>query len=563
MLNRVFLIIVTVMGIAISCSVIFADIASNAEDTQVSETPLPIYEQILSALRKQTTVTTNPLPGVDPRATIYNAEAIIPPQCYTKTAGEFNPCYVCHQNPIAGRENQMNDGELQLEYSFSDVGMTNHFKNLFEDRSKQVAAISDKEIDEWINQDNYSALAPRLEEAGFKAWRPDLKDLHLGAEAFDEQGFAKDGSHWVAFNYKPFPSTFWPTNGATDDVMIRLSEEFRTDNNGNYNHDIYKANLAILEARVKGFESISSLPVDENRVGKDLNKDKKFTVINNITDVSQYVGAASDRLIDTYVYPDRTEFLHTVRYVGYTGQGEIKESVRMKEVRYMKKWADMHKMVYKRKYDLEDFHKEQGRLPFYPMVGDWGLDNEFAWSIHGFIEGHDGELRELTYEENLFCMGCHSSIGATIDKTFSFPRKVDGAPGWGYIDLKGMPDAPNMGEEEGEIATYLQRVGGGGEFRSNPEMFARWFKEDGSLDLAAVRSAPDVYTLITPSVERARQLNKAYKVIVESQDYIYGRDATVVPPANVYEHIDNDTAPTLDESLFFDWDIRLDWSAKN
>lgn len=563
MLNRVFLIIVTVAGVAISCSVIFADIARNAGDTRVSDKGLPVYEQVLSALRKQTTVTTNPLPGVDPRGTIYNAEAIIPPQCYTKTAGEFNPCYVCHQNPIAGRENQMNDGELQLEYSFSDVGMTNHFKNLFEDRSKQVAAISDKEIDEWINQDNYSALAPRLEKAGFKAWRPDLKDLHLGAEAFDEQGFAKDGSHWVAFNYKPFPSTFWPTNGATDDVMIRLSEEFRTDNNGNYNHDIYKANLAILEATVKGFESISSLPVDENRVGKDLNKDKKLTVINNITDVSQYVGAASDRLIDTYVYPDRTEFLHTVRYVGYTGQGEIKESVRMKEVRYMKKWADMHKMVYERKYDLEAFHKEQGRLPFYPMVGDWGLDNEFAWSIHGFIEGHDGELRELTYEENLFCMGCHSSIGATIDKTFSFPRKVDGAEGWGYIDLKGMPDAPNMGEQEGEIATYLQRVGGGGEFRSNPEMFARWFKEDGSVDLAAVRSAPDVYTLITPSVERARQLNKAYKVIVENQDYIYGRDATVVPPANVYEHIDNETAPTLDESLFFDWDIRLDWSAKN
>ena len=68
------------------------------------------------------------------------------------------------------------------------------------------------------------------------------------------------------------------------------------------------------------------------------------------------------------------------------------------------------------------------------------------------------------------------------------------------------------------------------------------------------------YTLITPSVERARELNKAYKVIVTNQDYIYGRDATVIPPHNVFEHIDNDTAPTLDESLFFDWDIRLDWN---
>ena len=123
-----------------------------------------------------------------------------------------------------------------------------------------------------------------------------------------------------------------------------------------------------------------------------------------------------------------TEFLHTVRYVGHTDEGEIKESVRMKEVRYMKKWADMNKLVYKRKYELEAFHKEEGRLPFYPMADDWGLDNEFAWTIQGFIEGHDGELRELTYEENLFCMGCHSSIGATIDKTFSFSTQSGWRP---------------------------------------------------------------------------------------------------------------------------------------
>ncbi len=83
----------------------------------------------------------------------------------------------------------------------------------------------------------------------------------------------------------------------------------------------------------------------------------------------------------------------------------------------------------------------------------------------------------------MFCMGCHGSIGATIDKTFSFPRKVDGAAGWGYIDLKGMQDAPNMGETKGEIATYFERVGGGGEFRSNQEMWERWFNEDGTVDI--------------------------------------------------------------------------------
>ena len=65
----------------------------------------------------------------------------------------------------------------------------------------------------------------------------------------------------------------------------------------------------------------------------------------------------------------------------------------------------------------------------------------------------------------------HTSVGSTIDKTFGFPCKVDGARGWGCVDLKGMPDVPNRGEQAGEIANYLERVGGGGEFRSNPEMF--------------------------------------------------------------------------------------------
>jgi hypothetical protein len=519
----------------------------------------PMHEQLLDQIREQSDVVTMHFANVHPKHFTFNPEAIIPPQCYTKTAGQFNPCYVCHQAHIPGRENKMEDEALQLEYSFSDVGMTNHWKNLYEDRSAQVAAISDKEIDRWIDQDNYSALAPRLKKANFKGWIPDLKNLHRGADAFDEEGFARDGSLWVAFNYKPLPSTFWPTNGSTDDVMIRLGEIFRTDAKGNYSRDIYKANLAIVEAHVKGFDSITSLPIDEQIIGEDLNEDGKLGVINEITRVDSYVGAAKPYYLDSYLYPSGTEFIHTVRYVGITDSGDIGVSTRMKEVRYMKKWTDITKKLYHREYQLEGFAKEEGRLPDYNLIGDWGLDNGFGWSVQGFIEGHDGELRTLSYEENLFCMGCHTSVGATIDKTFSFPRKVDGAKGWGYINLKGMKDVPNLGESKGEILTYLSRVGGGGEFRSNPEMFKRWFHEDGTLNEKAVSSAQDVYELITPSVERARELNKAYKVIVDNQDFIYGRDATVTPPKNVFEHIDNETAPTLPENLSFKWDIRLDW----
>src|SRR5690606_2189777 len=126
-------------------------------------------------------------------------------------------------------------------------------------------------------------------------------------------------------------------------------------------------------------------------------------------------------------------------------------------------------------------------------------------------------------EENLACMGCHSSLGSTIDNTFSFARKVDGAAGWGYIDLRGMPDAPNRGESRGEIATYLERAGGGSELRNNAEMEERWFTE-GRPDPTKLAAAKDVYDLITPSPRRALELNKAYRVIVEDQDFIYGRD---------------------------------------
>ena len=365
----------------------------------------------------------------------------------------------------------------------------------------------------------------------------------------------------MAFNYKPLPSTFWPTNGSTDDVMIRLGERFRTDASGEYSHEIYKANLALVEVTLKGFERISALPIDEKVVGVDLDGDGKLAVARQVLAREYYVGAAHDMVTSSYLYPQDTEFLHTVRYVGVDDDGQIVVPQRMKEVRYMRKWKAYNKAIYERNYELENFAKEAGRLPSYPLIGDHGLDNGFGWSVQGFIEGHDGALRTLSYEENLFCMGCHSSIGATIDKTFGFPRKVDGAEGWGYINLRGMADAPNMGEQKGEIATYLERVGGGGEFRSNPEMFARWFHADGQLNYQAVAATRDVHELITPSPERARELNKAYRVIVAQQDYLYGRDATVVPPENVFRHIDNETAPTLPIDRFVEWDIRLDWQS--
>lgn len=535
---------------------------TSTTDAPAPERPAkPLSEQLLDLLRTGDAVTPG-LPDVHPVHTVSNREAVVPPQCYTRHQQKFNVCYVCHQDAIPGRENSMNDADLQEAYSFSDVGLTNQWRNLFEDRSERVAGISDEEILTWIGGDNYTELPARLQEAGFTGWIPDLQNLQMGREAFDEHGFAKDGSHWVAFNYKPFPSTFWPTNGSTDDVMIRLSEPFRTDAQGNHCTDVYRANLAIVEANIKGFDTISCLPVDERRIGRDLDGDGSLGTAKRIEDVQTHVGAAEPIKVSVHIYPKGTEFLHTVRYIGLDEHGGTTVSTRMKEVRYMKKWEQYSHPVYGRRYQEEAFEKEAGHLPGYQFLGDHGLDNGTGWSVSGFIEDRTGRLRTLTYEENFSCMGCHNSIGSTIDKTFSFPRKVDGAEGWGYIDLKKMRDIPTYGEDDGEFLTYLRRVGGGSEFRNNDEMSKRWFRGDGTVDEAKVSGVYSLHDLITPSRERALRLNKAYRCIVEDQDYIYGKDATVTPPENVWDRIDNDDSPTLPPDRQFRYNILLDWSGR-
>ncbi len=49
---------------------------------------------------------------------------------------------------------------------------------------------------------------------------------------------------------------------------------------------------------------------------------------------------------------------------------------------------------------------------------------------------------------------------------------------------------------------------------------------------------------------------------LEDQDYIYGKDTVLGPPANVYDRIENGKTPTLPEDKIYKWNILLDWSAK-
>jgi len=512
------------------------------------------------------------LPHVDPALIVIptangslNEEAPIPPQCYTKTEGEHNPCYTCHQTYQLAennndRTNLRNDGANQGIYNFSDEGEINSWKNLFVNRHKWIEQITNEQISEYVDQDNYSQLSKNLQHKGWSGFIPDLKNYHLASEAFKNNGIAKDGSAWVAFNYKPFPGTFWPTNGSTDDVLIRLSAEFR-QLNGEYNESIYLTNLSLVELSIKALSEIDIFPVNEQSINSDLNNDGRLTSkVELLLAREFFVGDAKQMKIPNQQYPVNTEIMHSVRYVGVDKQGRTYTPKRMKELRYMTKTKLLTNGDIDSVYRRERKEKLDEQLPSYIRVTDRGFNNKFGWLIQGYIEDYNGELRPQSYEETLFCMGCHSALGTTIDQTFAFPRKVTGKAGWGYINLKGMKDVPSKGQQEGEILQYLRVNGGGNEFRENREMFNKWYNSDGTVNKERIKDK-DVFQLITPSKQRAYDLNKAYTQIVRTQSYIHGRDANIAPATNVHKVIDESVAPLKVEYRLDAWDIRLDWSS--
>ena len=96
----------------------------------------------------------------------YNKEAVVPPQCYTKHEATYNPCMTCHQTYTFGsRPNSMDDGGLQYEYAFSDLGITNHWLNLFEDRSEAVSSISDQVFCQSSGFSWYHRIVSRMHSA--------------------------------------------------------------------------------------------------------------------------------------------------------------------------------------------------------------------------------------------------------------------------------------------------------------------------------------------------------------------------------------------------------------
>ena len=510
----------------------------------------------------------DPLAAAAAEGLIRNVEAGVPPQCYTRTGARSNPCWTCHTS--RNGLNQTDDWRLQQRYDFSDLGRTNHWTNLFQDRRAAIAGISDAEVLAYVRQDNYSALRPALlAHRDYPGWVPDL-DYRQG---FDAEGFARDGSDWRAFRYKPFPGTFWPTNGSADDVLIRLPPPFRQDAAGHPSRAVYKANLAILEAAMAVPDTVPDArlrraiePVDETVAGLDLDGDGHISgIASQIRGLpAHYAGAAAGEPVRRYDYPQGTEFLHSVRYLDPDAPELM--SARFKELRYAVKRFQLNPETRQWRYDEEARERDLGGLPHYAGTSATGQTNAFGWRLQGYIEDAAGRLRLQTREEQIYCMGCHTGIGVTVDQSFSLPRKVPGAAGWGRQSLTGIQDVPQAGSQEPEILRYLRRVGGGDEFRANGEMLERFFP-GGRLDVARVRRAApggpgDIRDLIVPSRSRALQLDKAYLLIVREQSFIHGRDALLAPAENVHAQLDNtDTALKASDRVYREGRLWLDWDA--
>lgn len=219
------------------------------------------------------------------------ATPYIPAQCYTRTRDDsgavHNPCYTCHQDATA--PNAVSDSDLQIEVSLPAPARENPWTNLFVDRSRAANEPSDAEVLAYARSDDYGIghggdrLKRRLanvppgwdidDDGSWDGYVPDA------SFRFDARGFdlAPDGSPtgWRSFAYYPFLGTFFPTNGSTDDVLIRLPDAFRTNDAGAYDALVYETNLSVVEALIRRADVLVE-PTDETRFGVDLDRDGRI-----------------------------------------------------------------------------------------------------------------------------------------------------------------------------------------------------------------------------------------------------------------------------------------------
>jgi hypothetical protein len=501
-----------------------------------------------------------------------NQSAFIPPQCYTKTiddAGKaHNPCYTCHVGSRA--PNYINDADVQLTYAFVPRARSNAWKNLLVDWREKIRDVSDERILSYIRTSNYfdarneiilarklAQLPSEWDHGDDRRWSGFVPDARF---AFDGEGFDRlpEGGYtgWRAFAYYPVPGTFWPTNGSIGDVLIRLPDVFRQDESSRLDLQAYKLNLAVVEATVTR-RSIAVDPVDERAWGLDLDQNGRLGTASEVRFVGEpaenppmsFVGRArleqsAGRLpLAVGLYPQGTEFLHTVRYLDPTDTG-IRLAARLKELRYAKKiewWS--YQRLHKRAR-VEAIGKEDSPTELRNFGGDIerGVNNGQGWTFQGFIEDARGDLRPQTFEETVYCTGCHGGLGVTDDAIFSFSRRLQrgafqqGYYHWSQRGLEGVRDRPVAGGSE--YVSYLEHNGAGDEFRQNSELIARFFDERGRLKAhMRARLQRDVSEVLMPSRERALALDKAYWLLVAQQNFRQGREIVLDGARNLHSSL--------------------------
>jgi len=384
----------------------------------------------------------------------YNEDPAIPAQCWIETSyGTQNACKYCHTNYLADIKhgNNFPIAEDQILFSFPSPNLNKvnwknviHPEEIIQRLKKEeikVPQSDDPEILDYVRSDNWGAAYKKARANGDDSWNnlsnadsdfqlfpslnPDdlfpYSDKNPTDDAthgyIDQQGFVRNNKNgytgWRAVNFFPY-AIFTPLTGAVSGIYIRLPKLFMTKD-GEIDIEVYKKNLDLLEKNIK----------------------------NQKIDSEFYYGDAVRIKVMKGFYPVGTEFAHPLHYVDLNADREIgvnldglnenrdkdyefpgTRSKRVKEIRYMYKWKEV---------SLENIGAKKEKEETPKIIGkEWKgwIDNNTGWVIAAYIENIKGELRPQTTEELLQCLGCHSSVGNTVDAIWSFQRKLPEDLGW-------------------------------------------------------------------------------------------------------------------------------------
>jgi hypothetical protein len=477
----------------------------------------------------------------------------------------------------------VDDADLQLSFALPAAAAANPWRNLFAPPIARAAPVSDRDVLSYVRESNYfdpsggitlarvlRALPPQWDSDHDGRWNGYIPDAWFH---FDERGFdrAADGraTGWRAFAYAPFLGAFFPTNGAMDDVLIRLDPALREDAAGKADERVYAVNLAVVETLISRAD-VAIEPVDERALGRDLDLDGRLGRAVRVAFRApqpgraagmHYVGRAGalqDRgefPLGPGLFPLGTEFLHSVRYIDVGARGQVAIAARMKELRYAKKvrWLTPADLKARAAAEVtEQAESADGVLQFLWQF-DRGIYNDQGWLLQGFIEAADGHLRPQSYEESLACVGCHGEIGATTDSMFAFARKLGrGTPSQGWFhwtqhDLHGIPE-PRRRDGRYEYSFYLANNGAADDLRENHEAWERFFDAGDALKPAALEKLhTDVSVLLLPSAARALDLDRASMAIARAQAFAAGREPVLSPTQHAHQRapVDEKTGVAL------------------